>query len=152
MAINREAIYAALYARLQAKVTLCKTFSRKWIEPQQIGQDQQPALLCLEGKQTPNDRSPLPPIWTLEAMIVVYARTNDTATPGTILSNILDQIESALEIQPAEGAVFFRSIHTTLGLSTVQKVWIASEVEPEDGAMSGGQGWFTVPVHILAVT
>jgi hypothetical protein len=102
MAISREPIYAALFARLQSKVTLCKTFARKWIEPQQIGQDQQPALLCLEGKQTPNDRSPLPPIWTLEATIVVYARTNDTATPGTILSNILDQIESALEIQPAK--------------------------------------------------
>jgi hypothetical protein len=104
MAISRETIYAALATRMQAKVTLCKTFARKWVEAQQAGADQQPMLLCLEGDESPRDEPPLPPIWLLSVDVVVYARTNDSATPGTVLSNILDQIESALEPQPTEGS------------------------------------------------
>src|SRR4051812_15108136 len=97
MAIARETIYAALATRLQSKVTLCKSVSRKWVEAQHAGADQQAMLLCLEGDEAPRDEPPLPPIWLLSVDVVVYARTNDSATPGTVLSSILDQIESALE-------------------------------------------------------
>ena len=150
MPISRDAIYAALFARLQAKVTLCKTFSRKWLEAMQIGVEQQPALLCLEGHETPRDDPILPPIWTLEAAVVVYARTNDTPTPGTVLSNILDQIEGALERQNTEGGMPSH-FQTTLGLQGVQRAWIAGSVDKEDGAVTGGQGWILVPIHILAI-
>jgi hypothetical protein len=149
MAISRETIYAALFARLQTKVTLCKTFKRKWVAAQGIGADQQPALLCLEGHESPKAEPALAPIWTLEVAVVVYARTNDTDTPGTILSNILDQIETALELQNNEGQRFTNWNTTLGGLQGVQRAWIAGAVEKEDGMLTGGQGWMTLPVHIL---
>src|SRR6267142_810598 len=149
MAISREAIYAALFARLKAQVGLCKTFSRKWLHAQEGGNEQQPALLCLEGNELPRDEPPRPPVWTLEATVVVYARTNDVATPGTVLSNILDQIEAALEFQAADGVNFFTEVHTMFGIRGVQRAWIAGQVQKEDGAETGGQGWITLPIHIL---
>ena len=150
MPLARETIYAALFARLQARVTLCTTFSRKWLSADKVGIDQQPALLCLEGDEIPRDDPTLPPVWTLEAQIVVYARTNDTPTPGKVLSNILDQIEGALERD--NESVISAHFNTSLGLPlTVERAWIAGPVEKEDGALTNGQGWISVPIHILAI-
>lgn len=146
--ISREPIYAGLFSRLQTQVTLCKTFSRKWIAAQEIGIEQQPALLCLEGSELPHTEPRLPTIWTLEAVVVVYVRTNDTATPGTILSNVLDQIEGALEMQSSESRLV-NGWQTTLGIQGVQRAFIGGAVAKEDGALTGGQGWMTLPIHIL---
>ncbi len=153
MPLSRDAIAAALFTRLSSKVTLCKTFSRKWLEAQQVPIEQQPALLCLEGSETPHemhDDQELPPVWTLEFAVVVYARTNDTPIPGKVLSDILDQIEGALERSNTEGGMPGR-YHTTLGIQNVQRVWIAGAVQKEDGMETGGQAWMSLPIHILAV-
>lgn len=146
--IAGETIYAALFARLQSLVPLCNRFERKWLEAQQIEPEQQPALLCLEGDEMASDDVTAPTTYVLEAVIVVYARTNDSATPGTVLSNILDQIRAALEPQPAEGGIGYR-VHTTLG-GLVDSAAIVGHIEKEDGSMTAGQGWLSLTVRIAA--
>lgn len=147
--IAGESIYAALFARLRSSVTLCKRYERKWFEPQQIDPDHQPALLCLEGHEVASNDGALPTSYVLEAAIVVYARTNDTDTPGTVLSNILDQIKAAFEPQGTDGWIGVKA-HTTLG-GLVDSAAIVGPIEKEDGALTGGQGWISLTVRIDAL-
>lgn len=146
--ISGETIYAALFARLQSQVTLCKRFERKWFEPAQIDADHQPALLCLEGNEIASDDVSVPTSYILEADIIVYARTNDSSTPGTVLSLILDQIKAALQPQGSEGVIALDA-HTSLG-GIVDSAAIVGTIEKEDGTLTGGQGWLSAAVRIVA--
>jgi hypothetical protein len=151
MPISRDTITTALYDRLQSKVTLCNTFARKWIAAQDIGTDQQPALLLLEGDESSSADPMEPPLWTMEFAVVVYVRTNDVDSPGAKLSNIIDQIEGALERQTGE-SVLNTHYNTSLGIpKQVQRAWIAGPIEKEDGSNTGGQGWISLTIHVWAI-
>lgn len=150
MAISREAIYAALMARMQAKVPGIVTFSRKLVDYDQVDATQQPALLVIEGDQNGMASSPsLPMKWTLGAHLILYVRTAESATPATPLLNVLDAIEAALERQPGEGNAFSADDqrYTTLG-GLVRHARIAGAVQVQPGA-EGEQGIAIVPIEML---
>lgn len=147
--ISGETIYAALFERLKATVTLCKRFERKWFEPGQIDAEHQPALLCLEDNEVASDNVAAPTSYILEAVVIVYVRTNDTAVPGTAISNILDQVKAALEPQSPDTMLGLRP-HTNLG-GLVDTAAIVGPIEKEDGTLTGGQGWISLTVRMVVV-
>src|SRR4051812_12991608 len=89
-----------------------------------------------------------PTSYVMAAVIVVYLRTNDTATPGTAISIILDQIKAALEPQAGEARTGIRA-HTSLG-GLVDGAAIVGQIEKEDGSLTSGQGWISLTVRIDA--
>lgn len=148
MAIVRDTVYAALYARLKAQVTLCRVFSRKWVDAQNA--DTQPMMLVLEGNETPSDQPPAHPVWTLHAVVIVYVRTNELDAPGAALSAIIDQVESALEMQAGDSfTTMFTEVHSNLGVQGVQRAFISGEVSKEDGSLTQGQGLIEIPISII---
>lgn len=104
MAVDRAAAYAALAARLQAEVRplLASDVRRKL--PDQIDAVQQPALAVIAESETPANDGPLPALWTLNAVVVIYARCDgyDTSTAEGALADIVRSVEAALERQPDE--------------------------------------------------
>lgn len=146
--ISGESIYSALFERLKATVTLCRRFERKYVEAQQFDPDQQPALLCLEDDEAASDDDTTPTAYVMGAVVIVYVRTNDTAVPGTAISNILDQIKAALQPQVGD-AMLGLAAHTNLG-GLVESAAIVGQIDKEDGTLTGGQGWISLSVRIVA--
>ena len=120
MAVNREAAYVALAARLQSGVrSLLAGDVRRRLPGTFADLDavSQPALCVIATDQPIITDGPAPGIVTLHATIVVFARAD--ADPGssaeTALNNIVTAIETALEKQPGETPYQQTSHWTTLG-------------------------------------
>lgn len=149
MAVNRDSIYAALFARLQAQ-TAFKQYERRALDFTQVSA--QPALLVLEGDQDVAHASPsLPAIVKLEAFLVIYAKTTEQKTPGKVLNDLITSIEAALERQPGEAGGTFAGSgdqqYTTLG-GLVRRAWINGRVQLNPGT-EGEQGIAIIPVEML---
>lgn len=127
MAVDREALFVALFTRLQTNVgSLVASYSRRMAAWDDKPPAVQPALLLLKGEERMERTPGAPLIWHLMATILVYAKDDGTgsAVIDTVLNNILTAIESAMEMQPDEltagGAMYlarpnFPPAATTLG-------------------------------------
>lgn len=158
MAAQRETIFAALFARLQANVTGIVTFSRKTTGFDDVPASMQPALFLVKGSETPVQQQGFPLLWKLDATVIVFCR-NDAdpdAAPSIQLNEILTAIETALERQPAEGpnpaGRFPNSpggsiFGTTLG-GLCSHCWISSAIEVGEGAI-GEQAIAIIPIEIF---
>lgn len=109
MALNREVIFAALFARLQTALSgTIKNFSRAFVSWDDTPPAVQPALLLLKGEERTKQRERVntPKIWMLAAEIWVYVQDDGTneAVPSIQINNIIQLIEAALEMQPTEAA------------------------------------------------
>lgn len=99
MALNREAIWAALFERLDGA---CPSFKRRGRRRKaQWDLEEYPVLLCLddEGEETPttDPRAPAP-AWTLTGQIVILCRPKDTdASPTSLLNDLVFEVETAME-------------------------------------------------------
>ena len=106
MAVNREALFSALFARLQAQLTTnVKSYSRRWASWDDTPPALQPALLMLKGdEKSERKRVGTPLVWTFDLEIWLYAQDDGTAeaTPSIQINNLLQLVETALEIQPGE--------------------------------------------------
>jgi hypothetical protein len=161
MAIIREDIYQALFARIQSKVgAAAKTYLREYREADEVEPLAQPAVLVLATHQEPENSPGRPTKWTLHATVFVYAyRTTssaDATPPETVLHNIVDAVESALEFNYASAAeragLADPADHfvTTLG-GKVERAWIGGAVEMYAGpAENGVQMIAVVPIEMLA--
>lgn len=112
MTINREAIYEALFARLQDAGTSFKTYTRRWKSIWDDPQERVPLLPMLvqwDANETViwTNRG-IGRILTLTTTIEVYAKippsltgpagVPDKTTPGSqVLNPLLDAIDTALE-------------------------------------------------------
>lgn len=141
--MNREAIYSALFARLQGIPGLAST-SRKLRHWSDVGQSEQPALFCAQGSQTALPGDPtlgLPTKWTLNADLYLYARTDGEQVSAAVLNPILDAIEAALKPDNPT-----RRTQTLGGL--VERCWIEGEIQTDEGTL-GDQAVAIVPIRML---
>lgn len=141
MAVDREAIYVALAAKLSA-IEGVKKLHRRYLDFEQV--PEQPCILLVGGEQVANAQRGLPTIWTINATVVVYAKASSdpNAPPGSVLNPLLTAIEEALEPLPGMEA-------NTLGGACVNAV-IAGTVEVYEGAAKEVQLVALVPVEITA--
>jgi hypothetical protein len=154
MAVNREAIYAALFARLQAKLgSSCKTYSRKELDFEKLGPGQCPALLCFATSQPTESEDPyLPAEVTLKALVVIFvkARLDDPTGGETPLNTLVSAVDAALENSAAEGAAV--RYRTTLGeLVKHARVQGTVEILPGAGELLGTSAAM-IPIEMLAVS
>lgn len=140
--INREAIYAALFARLAGipgLVTASRTL-RHWND---TAPEQQPALFVAQGSQSPSTQPGLPTRWTLAADVYVYARASGGSASSTVLNALLDAIEAALPWNPITGQ------HDNLGRDDVAWARIDGPIETDEGTL-GEQAVAIIPIRVLA--
>lgn len=159
--VQREAIFVALFTRMEAMLPGIKQFSRiflGWSNVSKIAQ--QPAAFLLKGDEriVRNDRG-LPPVFELDADILVIAtvESNPTVPAGTLLNTWCDAIEALLQRQPDEqvapGATFAGNpdmmYQTTLG-GLCTGVRFAGDISVVEGN-AGEQSILHVPLLITAV-
>lgn len=146
--INRSAVMAALFARLNA-ISAFTTKSRRFRDATEVGALEQPALFLLAAdKQGASyQQEGARPTWDLEPDILFYAQVADkTLSPDEILEPLIDAIDAALQWVPGDSAPAMGS-PTTLGqLVTHCRI---SGVEIGEGGKSG-QAVVLVHLHILA--
>ncbi|HZT51919.1 MAG TPA: hypothetical protein VFA22_08300 [Stellaceae bacterium] len=143
--MNREPIYAALFARL-AGAGGFRTMSRRLRHWSAVEAAEQPALFQVQKRETAQQADGSPTVWRAELDLYVYCQAPDDETaPASVLNPLLDAIEAALE--PA-GADLALGAQTLGGL--VRHCRIAGAIETDEGAL-GGQAVAIVPIEILAV-
>lgn len=151
--LDREPIYAALFARLQASLTGVNLFSRRLRHWSNVAAVAQPAVFLTIGDQLPQNRLDEPTLWLLVAELFLYVRMDDpNAVPGTRLNGLLKQIDGALEWRPADlvaGQMFTARgrQQTTLG-GLVQYAWVTDVVAVE--GVSTDQAAVKVSIEMLS--
>lgn len=146
--INRSAIMAALFKRLQAAPGF-KTYSRRFRDTSEVGALEQPALFLLSSdRQDPKyDEERVPPIWALEPMVLLYARVDDPSlSPGEVIDPLTDAIDAALQWVPGDSHPAMGS-PTTLG-ALVEHCRVAEVLVGEGG--KSGQAVVQINLHVLA--
>jgi hypothetical protein len=111
---GRDSIYEALFTRLKSKIgTAIVKYERQPFIPMQLTPELHPALALSVGPQHPrNDNPRVPTVWSLGALIHIYARKTADNLAETVLDGLVDQVEQALTAQPTEMS---RNWMTTLG-------------------------------------
>ena len=141
--MNREPIYSALFATVAAAAPFV-TVSRRLRHWSDVGPAEQPALFQAQKSETAKRTRGLPPRWTLEVDLFVYAQAPDELTaPATVLNPVLDAVEAALA--PA-GADLATGTQTLGGL--VSHCWISGKIQTDEGVL-GGQAVAIVPIEIV---
>lgn len=139
--MNREAIYAALFALVSAAPGLVTT-SRKLKHWTDVPQSERPALFQAQKSETPQQSTGRPAVWTLTVDLYIYVSTGGAGSPGEVLNPILDAITAKLD-NPMPGVP-----QTLDGL--VQWARIGGAIETSEGAL-GDDEVAIVPVHILTL-
>lgn len=151
--VDREAIWAALYALLQTKVgSSYVTKGRHHVQPPTLTPEMQPAMFLVQVRET---RAPRPVVGapvklTLSGFIILYAQMPapllddvgaETVLGATTLNAMLQAIDDAL--QPTD----LSTGRQTLG-GLVHHCWIEGDVEMDPGIYTQ-QGAAIVPIKML---
>lgn len=161
MALNREAIFVALFTRLQAATTgTIRYWTRRLEGWDTVAPPEEPALCLIKAGERPDYPSHgTGAIWLLSANILVYVR-DDGSNEGQIdprFNAIMTAIETALEMQPGEVSAIGRPAFppmagapapTTLG-GLCAYCRISGDVEVYQGVISNS-GFLRIPIEILA--
>lgn len=159
MSLDREAIFSAIFTRLQAIPGLL-TVSRKWKHFDDVPPEQQPALFLNTGPERCSHERGMPAKWTLQPTLHLYCR-NDAdplAAPGIQIHAILRNIEAAFDRTAAEASIAngpfsdsgADSTGTTLG-GLVNHAWIQGEIINDEGLLQG-QALAIIPLEILTTS
>ncbi len=141
--MNREQIYGALFAQAASAAGFV-TASRRLRHWSDVGPAEQPALFQAQKSETAKRTRGLPPRWTLEVELYVYAQAPDELTPpASVLNPLLDAIEAALAPSGGDSAT---NTQTLGGL--VSHCWIAGKVQTDEGVL-GGQAVAIIPIEIV---
>lgn len=143
MSLRREPIYAALFALAQGAYAFASS-SRRVKHWDDVNRADCPALFMVQKGQVATRTTKLPAYWTLDVDLIVYVKTDGDhdATPATILNEIVDAIEAALE--PAPGRSDPRQ---TLG-GLVYDCRIEGGIDTDEGAL-GETAVAVIPVRIM---
>lgn len=136
--MNREPIYAALFAKL-ATVPGVVTASRKLKHWADVSPIEQPALFQAQKSEVAARTTGLNPKWTLDVTLYVYVNTSGDVSPTTTLNDVLDAICAALA--PLPGLT-----QTLAGL--VHDCRIEGAIETDEGTL-GDQAIALIPVRII---
>lgn len=137
MSIQRESIYAALFAKLAGSASYT-TASRRLRHWNDVPTEQQPALFMAQRNEVAKTVRGLPTEWTLTVDVYVYARTDGGLDPGPIINPLVDAIEAAL-------APTIEQVQTLGGL--VHWCRIEGAIETDEGTL-GDQLVAIIPVSI----
>jgi hypothetical protein len=141
--MNREPIYAALFALLQGASGFT-TASRRLRHWSDVAAIEQPAFFMAQKSETAEQRRGLPTKWVCDVDIYVYCHAPDELTsPATVLNSLLDAIEAAVAPLAASGLA---SNTQTLG-GLAYQAWINAKIETDEGTL-GGQAVAIVPIRI----
>jgi len=141
--IDREAIYSAFFAWLQANVTpgTFNTVGRRLLPVDQVYPPMQPALFQQQTYETVEQRRGVPPKWKLYLDLYVYTYSADPATtPAIALNQAMNAIDAALAPPPG------LDVQTLGGL--VSHAWISGHL-PTDELVLGEQAIAVMPVEIF---
>jgi hypothetical protein len=140
--VNREAIYAALFARLTGAYQW-QTSSRVLKHWSDVSAGQQPAMFMAQVGERAVVQSRQPTRWFLEVKLYLYAtsQTQANEVPATTLNNMLDAVVASL--QPDHSAVDTQ----TLG-GLVEYARIEGDLITDEGLL-GEQAVAIVPIMIL---
>ena len=157
MALDREAIFVALFARIQA-LTAWGFSSRTFQTWDDTPPSASPACFLAKDTEDPTTIVGLPQSWRIRARVVVYALNESAASgiaPSTQLNQLLTALEGALERKPIEGPAIGAPFPqnpggagTTLG-GLCYSCQIVGTVETFEGLV-GGNAVMVVPIEILA--
>jgi hypothetical protein len=140
--VNREAIYAALFARIAALPGLV-TAGRRLKHWHDVPPSLQPALFMVQKRERPSQQRGLPTTWVLAVDLYLYSHggADPNAVPAQALNALLDGLEAALAPDPASG------LQTLGGL--VDHAWIdPGGIETDEGVL-GDQAVAIVPIQIM---
>ena len=139
--MNREAIYAALFA-LASRAPGLVTTGRKLLHWSDVDPSLRPALFQAQGSETamPRPANGMPRKWLLRAKLYVYVSTASVASPGEALNPILDAIEAMFAPMPG------RQTQNLGGL--VVSAEIEGEIATDEGTL-GDDAVAIVPIVIL---
>lgn len=151
-AVDREAIWAALFALLQGSLgPLCQTMGRHHVMPPQLSAEQQPAAFLVQAKESrPPSPSGLPQKLILTGFIILYFQApeplleevgTETVLGATAANALLKAVDTAL--MPDNWATGKQ----TLG-GLVTHCWIEGEVDQDTGVF-GEQGAAILPIKML---
>jgi hypothetical protein len=139
---TREAYIDALYQTLITSSTF-HTTGRRLVLWNLV--NEQPALFLRHvGDDNPPRPTRIPPRTVIDCEPWIYAKAPDPdSIPETVLNNLLDDIDRALQPAPASEA-------QTLG-GLVTHCWIEGRIEIHPGDLDG-QGIAVVPIKMLVPT
>ena len=140
MALVRETVYAALFARLSAVAGL-KTVSRRLLAPGDVPAIKQPALFMAQTGQGAEYAVGRTVMWRLGAVVYVYVRDTPPAIPGSAINAIMDGITAALAPDNAN-----ENACTLGGLVHWCRI---GDVETDEGTM-GEQSVIRIPIEMRA--
>lgn len=138
--MNREAIDAALFARLSSLAGFITTTRRlkHWAD---VSADRQPYLCQAMGNQSVERITGQPARWRIQLKLYIYATAPETGAPSSVLNPLIDAVEAAIE--PAFAAIPYQ----TLG-GLVEYCRISGTVETDEGTL-GMQAVAIIPIEIL---
>jgi hypothetical protein len=161
MALDREPIFQALFAKLQA-IPGVVTCSRTWKHWDDVRPEEQPAIFLAPGNEECSPQRNSPTMWRLLPTVHIYFRRDGdpAAAPSIALHGLLMSVEAALERTAAEraqiGAMFLDTDVDAPGQATtlnglVGHCWINGTVETDEGLLQN-QGVAIVPLEIVTTS
>lgn len=138
--IDREAIHAALFARLRA-VPGFTSASRRLKHWNDVPHEEQPALFQAHRDEDARHETGKPTIWRLPFDVYVYTWTPEPEVPAATMNPLLDAVCAALAPNVAQGQ------RNTLG-GLVHDCRINGRIETDEGTL-GSQSVCIIPVEIL---
>lgn len=138
----RDAIYAALFAKLSTLTTAFSTLSRRLQHFDDVPASAQPALFLSVGNHTVMVTTGQPSKWVMSAELYIYARTDGKQVAGSVLLPLLDAITNALA--PDD----IGNYRLTLG-GLVEYCRIEGDVQIHEGDL-GDQAIMIVPISMRA--
>ena len=139
--MNREAIYSALYARLQtvAGFTTVSRRLRHWVD---VSAAETPYIGMIQRREDPDgSRMGMPLRWTLHVDFYLYAHTTDPrGSPAIILNPLLDAVMAAFSGDVPTNTV-------TLG-GQVYHCRVSGSIETDEGVL-GDLAVAIIPLMII---
>jgi len=141
--LNRETIYAALFAKVSG-IAGVKSSSRRLKHYQDVSPADQPALFQRQVNEDFIRARGLPIKLNMKAELYLYVNTagDSAVAPSTILNPLVDAIDAALAPSPGP-----ENTQTLGGL--VSHCWIGGAIEIFEGVL-GDQAVVIIPIEMLA--
>ncbi|STZ77347.1 hypothetical protein [Bergeriella denitrificans] len=141
--MNREAVYAALWAKLEALDGFV-TKSRKLLHWNDVSRFEQPALFMAQGNMQAVTVTGQETKWLLKADVYLYVQTGGEA-PAPLINPLIDAVCNAVNaVHPITG----RTALAAEGVA-VEYCRVEGTIETDEGTL-GTQAVAVIPIVILA--
>lgn len=139
---SREAIYSALFAKLQASADFV-TASRRLEHWGDVPSVNQPAIYLAQRGELAQTVPGQPTAWTLQVDVYLYASTTDkNRSPGEVLNPLIDAVVTAMAPDVLTGKCRLGGL--------VEHAVIDGRIETDEGAL-GDQGVAIIPITLKAL-